>query len=294
MGEIEEGSANIILRRMTPGDIPFGMELKSQAEWNQVESDWELLLAENGDNFVAELDGRDAGTVISFPYGDHFTWIAMVLVDQNARRKGIGKALLKRTLELARPKGAIRLDATEEGYELYSRLGFRIEYELVMMVRRAGTLSGQLPAIQSGESCFPMAEKNLESILELDIPIFGADRSGILRGLFKRNPEYACHLTENGAIRAYCLGRSGSQYERIGPMIADNSGHAAALLGTMLESMGNRDIVIDVFADKRAWISLLEKYGFTRERQFLRMCLGDLHHPGITEKQFAIAGPELG
>jgi len=58
----------ISLRKMTPDDIPYGMKLKSLAGWNQMEADWEMLLDAGGDNFVASLNGEDAGIVVSVPY----------------------------------------------------------------------------------------------------------------------------------------------------------------------------------------------------------------------------------
>jgi GNAT superfamily N-acetyltransferase len=287
------GSEKIILRMMTSADIPFGMKLKSLAGWNQLESDWKMLLDAGGDNFVASLDGDDVGIAISLPYQDHFTWMAMVLVDPGARRKGVGKTLMNKSIELAKPKTPIRLDATPEGFELYRKLGFQTEYELVRLIK-SSAVSKVRQRHHPAEPGIPMGDLELESIALLDIPIFGADRSGILRSMYGRNPEYACYLKENGTIRAYCLGRSGSLYEHIGPIIADGSAMAADLLTAVIAPLESRDIVIDTFADKTDWIEHLEKQGFTRQRSFTRMCLGKLYHPGIKEKQFAIAGPEVG
>ncbi len=278
---------------MTHEDILLGMKLKSMAGWNQLEADWKMLLDAGGDNFVASLDGYDVGIVISVPYQDNFTWIGMVLVDPGARRKGVGKALLKKSIEIAQPKGAIRLDATQEGFELYSTLGFQTEYELVRMIKRsAGSRVKQ--NTQTHKHGIHIVDDELESIMELDMPIFGADRSGILRRMYKRNPEYAFYRKENGSIRAYCMGRSGSQFEHIGPIIAEGSVYAADILAAVLDPLESKDVVIDVFADKPDWISLLEESGFTSERSFTRMCLGNLQHPGIREKQYAIVGPEIG
>jgi GNAT superfamily N-acetyltransferase len=293
MVERLKGSDKIILRKMTPEDISLGMKLKSLAGWNQLESDWRMLLDVGGDNFVASLDGDDVGIAISLPYQDLFTWIAMVLVDPKARRKGVGKTLMNKSIEVAQPKGTIRLDATAEGFELYRTLGFQTEYELVRMVKSsAGSRVKQNShSIKRG---LPMGDDALEFITSLDIPIFGADRSGILRSMYRRNPEYAYYRKVKGSIKAYCLGRSGSQFEQIGPIIAEGSAYAADVLAAVLDPLKSKDIVIDAFADKPDWISLLEESGFTKQRSFVRMCLGHLHHPGIMEKQFAIAGPEIG
>jgi GNAT superfamily N-acetyltransferase len=269
------------------------MELKSHAGWNQLEADWKMLLDAGGDNFVASLDGHDAGTVISIPYQDHFTWIGMVLVDPAAKRKGIGKTLLNKSIEIARTRGAIRLDATAEGYELYTQLGFRTEFELLRMVRRAKG-SGGRQRHDPNQPAWPIGADHLGSMFAMDMPVFGADRSGILRCLHRRNPAYALHLAKKGSILAYCLGRSGSQYEQIGPIVAEGVTHAAGLLETLLHQVETKDLMIDAFTDKPGWIPYLEEKGFTRQRPLIRMCLGHPSHPGIMEKQFAIAGPEIG
>ena len=278
---------------MTHEDIPYGMKLKSQAGWNQLEADWKMLLDAGGENFVASLDGEDAGIAVSLPYQDHFTWIAMVLVDPNARRKGVGKTLINKSIELARPKDPIRLDATPEGFELYKTLGFQTEYELVRYIKSSAS-----PKVKQNNSTIkagiPMADDELGSVMGMDIPIFGADRSGILRNMYKRNPEYAFCRKENGCIKAYCMGRSGSQFEHIGPIIAEGTPYAADVLAAVIESLGSKDTVIDVFTDKPDWIALLEESGFIKQRSFTRMCRGNLHYPGIIEKQYAIAGPEIG
>jgi hypothetical protein len=139
-----------------------------------------------------------------------------------------------------------------------------------------------------------IGDDELGSVFAMDKPVFGADRSFILRCLHNRNPDYAFCLKEKGLIRAYCMGRSGSQCEHVGPIIAEGYIHAADLLAALLGQMESKNAVIDAFAGKPDWISLLDKYGFASQRTLTRMCLGHLDHPDITEKQFAIAGPEIG
>ncbi len=279
----------IVVREMTPEDIPLGMKLKSLAGWNQLEADWEMFLGAGGDNFVANLNGNDAGTVVSIPYSDHFTWIGMVLVDPASRRKGIGTALLKKSIESSIVNGPVRLDATADGYELYKTIGFQREYELVRMTGNPGHINRT-----KGYSCKPVQEKELPAIIAYDAPVFGAERRGILESLYSMNPEYAFCIKENDSLSAYCMGRSGSRYEMIGPVVAEDTWMAKDLLLDFLQKCTGKQLLIDAFPDKPDWISFLESLGFTRQRDFIRMCLGDLKHKGITGKQFAIAGPEIG
>jgi hypothetical protein len=51
---------------------------------------------------------------------------------------------------------------------------------------------------------------------------------------------------------------------------------------------------VDIPAAQTITIQWLEGCGFTSQRPFDRMYLNTNPHPGITERQFLICGPELG
>jgi len=284
---IETGA--VTMRTMNRGDIPLGMRLKSIAGWNQVEADWEMLLDAGGKNYVASLEGRDVGTVTTVPFSSRFTWIGMLLVDPAARRKGIGTALLNRAIQACSTYGQARLDATADGFALYQRTGFRREYELLRLVRTAAPWKEK-----NTRSCKPVSHSQWSAVPGYDAPAFGADRRYILDSLYERNPEYAMAYTEDQAIQGYCLGRSGSRYQQIGPVVADKEEIARELITGVLKRCALSDVVVDAFSDKPGWIRFLEEIGFIRQRNFIRMCLGELKYPGITNSQYAIAGPEIG
>ena len=94
------------IRPMTVADVPFAMELKNIARWNQVEADWLGYLAYEPDGcFVAEVGGRPAGTATTIGYHGKIGWIGMVLVYPDHRRQGIGTALYTRLLADLRELG---------------------------------------------------------------------------------------------------------------------------------------------------------------------------------------------
>src|SRR5262249_31790482 len=95
----------IQVRLMTIADLPLGMRLKTQANWNQVEAGWRRFLALEPDGcFVAELDGVPVGTTTTCIFGD-VAWIAAVLVDESLRGKGIGRALMEHALAFLDARG---------------------------------------------------------------------------------------------------------------------------------------------------------------------------------------------
>src|SRR5690606_10676426 len=118
--------SSIKIRLMTLNDLPLGRHLTAQAGWNQLDEDWRRTLALSPQGcFVAELDGRAIGTTTTCCFGD-VGWIAMVLVDEAARGRGVARQLMQRAIEHLETCGmrSIRLDATALGRPVYLKLGF--------------------------------------------------------------------------------------------------------------------------------------------------------------------------
>ena len=114
----EKINPDVKIRLMTDADISLGMALKNIAGWNQIEADWRRFIKlEPQGCFVANLEGKDLGTVTTICYGTKFSWVGMVLVFPEERRKGIGSTLLKQGIEYCENKGVevVRLDATPMG-----------------------------------------------------------------------------------------------------------------------------------------------------------------------------------
>jgi GNAT superfamily N-acetyltransferase len=109
---------------MAQADVPLGMRLSGEAGWNQTPDDWQRLLALAGDGaWVAECGGTPVGTTLICRFGT-VAWVAMVLVDETFRGRGIGRALVERAIAFADAGGvtSLWLDATEAGRGLYEAL----------------------------------------------------------------------------------------------------------------------------------------------------------------------------
>ena len=284
--------AVITLRAMTAADIPLGMRLKEAAGWNQTAADWQMMLACPGGAFVAAVDGVDAGTTTVVSYGDRFSWVGMVLVDPACRRRGVGTALLHAAIDYAAPLGPVRLDATPLGKQLYDTLGFRDEYTLARMerqaVRQAAPVQGEAGEVQ------PLAADRLSAVIAYDAPVFGAPRPAILVALAANRPEYAYLQLTDERVTGYCLGRAGSRFDQIGPIVADDEAGARSVLLAALGHSRGSAVIVDALAGHTGWMEFLHSLGFVEQRPFIRMCLGELRHPGEPARQYAIAGPEIG
>ncbi|MBV9083560.1 MAG: GNAT family N-acetyltransferase [Acidobacteriaceae bacterium] len=281
--------ADVEIRDMTLDDVGAALRLCRLSGWNQVEHDWLLFMQVNANGCrVAEKKGRVVGTVATVTYQDRFSWIAMMLVDPQERRTGIGTRLLREGLSVLNTQSSIRLDATPLGRQLYRREGFKDEYSLARMTIKA---ESKIAGARDGK-VRPMTEADLPEVLEFDVQVFGANREMLLRNLFERAPNYA-FISGISEIEGYCFGRQGYLYEQIGPIVAKDEEIARDLVSNRLASLNSSSCMIDT-PRHPSWIDWLGSQGFVDARSFTRMYRGDKPNPGRPECTFGILGPEFG
>lgn len=281
----------IVIRKMTREDIPSGLLLCRHAGWNQLSRDWDTFLQMNPGGCRVAVDENDniAGTFTTVPYQDRFSWIGMVLVHPEYRRKGIGTLLLKEALSLLSDHVTIKLDATPQGRDVYLKLNFVDEYGIVRMRRPADSVEYGATTVAR-----PMVEEDFSGILKLDRAVFGADRKFILERSFEGAPQYAFVTEKHGEITGFCMGRPGYDSDHIGPVIARESDDAIHLFSGALAQRGGRPLIVDALQHTPEWLDFLSKSGFVPLRPLIRMFRGSNLYPGVSENQFSILGPEFG
>lgn len=282
---------SIALLDLKAEHIPLGMQLKEWANWNQVEADWQLLLAmSKGGTFVATFDGKPVGTLVTVSYEESFNWMGMVLVDPSFRGKGIGTRLLQVALAYAAPIGPVLLDATAMGQPLYTSLGFQSIGEIA---RLELSFSVSIPT-STNLLIRPMKHNDLIPILAYDGNKVEFNRAALLYDFFQRTPRYALVAYQNEQLVGYCLGRAGSRFEHLGPLVANRQEIAVALLAHALAAAPQRPLIMDIPLIHTDWQVFLLKQGFGLQRLFTRMGLGDQGQALSSLDQYAIAGPALG
>ncbi len=267
--------------------------LSAEAGWNQNENDWRLMIRIGEATGVWTAGRRLVATALTLPYGGRFAWISMVLVARDFRHQGIATALLGRCVESLRARGLTPgLDATEDGYPVYVPLGFNDIYRLSRMTADKVPPMHQAPPAP-GLEIREVGEEDLEALLGYDRPLFGADRAAILRDLHRRQPGRAFLAERRGRLVGYVLGREGRQADQVGPLVAEESPVAEALVHRALAGLGRR-VFLDVPDHHPALLSSLFGAGLVRQRGYTRMFKGADRPFDNPERIFAIAGPELG
>jgi GNAT superfamily N-acetyltransferase len=291
---------DLLIRQMRVDDISAGMELKTFANWNQTEADWRIFVEANPEGcLVAECDGRVVGSTTIIYYGSSYAWIGMVLVHPDYRGRGIATRLMKEALDLVTDCPTVKLDATAAGKLVYDKLGFREERVVNRMTATtSNALSGHHNRVSKAPDSVgeiaPITTDNIFQIASQDRGHIGIDRSFLLRALFVRTPDAALQLKRDGRIAAYCLGRQGTSFFQIGPLLAENDQDAIKLVQAVPSQLTGESVVIDVPAKQAQFRMWLEKSGFQFQREFIRMVRGRNEPGDPMQHQYAICGPEFG
>jgi ribosomal protein S18 acetylase RimI-like enzyme len=291
-GNSDSGACAVSLRALAPADIGAGLRLCREAGWNQLRADWEFFLGLRPLGcFAAVLDGRVVGTATTVDYSGKASWVGMVLVAPEFRRRGIGTLLLTAAIESLSACACIKLDATATGRKVYEKLGF-VEVAGPAPARYIHPASS--PAAESPGKVRLMRDADVPRAAELDAMAFGVPRRGVIEGLRRRAPEYAYVVSDAaGALSGFVLGRHGHNFEQIGPLVARRPEHAQTLVLAALQRLAGRPVCIDA-CRSALWTDWLASLGFRQERPFTRMVRGQDVQPGRHELMFAITGPELG
>jgi len=282
------GSAGIQIRRLCDADLPAVMRLKSLARWNQLPADWKLCLQMNPEGCLGLVqNGHLLGTAVVVRYHPDTTWIGMVLVDPEFRRMGLGTRLMDAALAHAGNAGSVLLDAAPAGRPLYARLGFR---DLGSILRLTGTPRLTHPT----QDVVPLDDDGLTAMIHADTAIAGCDRTPLLKALHAGNPGMAFGIRRKNQWVAFCLGRDGSDYRQIGPVIAANDSDAITLVAASMQMGPIAPLMLDIPAIHRTLLDFLEPAGLSVQRGFTRMVRGRKPAEHITDGWYACAGPEFG
>ncbi|MGJ7543039.1 GNAT family N-acetyltransferase [Variovorax sp. LT1R16] len=268
------------LGALDDGTLAMLDALVVQSGWNQTAEDW-ALFSQQGTLFaVRDGEGRIGASGAVLPMGDTGAWISMILVAPALRGQGLGRTVFEHCLREVQRQGRVALlDATPAGERLYTRYGFAPLWRLTRWQRPAAVPSRALARQEPA---------GLERLAALD-----AEALGLARGLV------LAHLAGRAGSRlqrhaqGFAIVRAGRIAHQIGPLIATDEAAAALLLAELADSTPG-PLMVDV-PDMRALLrEQLGAAGFTPQRGFVRMALGEPVPVGQTAFLHAIAGPEYG
>ena len=281
-------AAEITFARFTADHLPGAFRLSQAEGWPHRREDWALALMVS-DGFVALSEGEVVGTGLCSRFGET-ACLNMIIVAEAMRRRGLGRALMKRIIPLAGARG-LRLVATADGAPLYKKMGFTQSGEILQHQGRAQPqLAPRKPTLQELQvqrlEGRVASLADLRALAQLDSAATGMDR----RELFARIAKTSVILRVD---QGFALLRDFGRGKVIGPIVAQDAHSAGALLRAGVHHCQGQFLRVD-FTSNSGLTDLAENHGLLPVGGGLAMSLPP--HPVKTTgtKTFALISQALG
>jgi len=217
-------------------------------------------------------------------YGRTLGWIGNVIVDEEHRRKHIGRTLVEHAvthLHRSRIKH-IGLYCFKENVQFYEDLGFKRDVEFLRLVRRPQQTPPTL-------SVAPRKSLQLKELLRADKLAFGADRSKLIRIILASRAGW--YLVASGRSRlSYILVKVYSDMYEIGPWICINPSYdePRKLLTSALSRIAQRPVEVSCLKKHDGALELFERFGFRAVRGGYRMYYSERPRIGVDAASYAL------
>jgi N-acetylglutamate synthase-like GNAT family acetyltransferase len=185
-------------------------------------------------------------------------WIACIVVHPDHRKKGLGNYITSDIIaDIDRDHfKTIYLDATDFGYPVYLKLGFKLENQYAHLRRNDEPFF-----YESSEHIVPFEEKWHAQVLALDKLVSGEDRGGILNDFLSASKLYI----RNEQVEGFFIPDWGD-----GPVVATNNEAGLELMKLRIQ---HYDYAV-LPTENQAAIDFLKENNFEIRKHSRRMLLG--------------------
>lgn len=278
--------------RIEPGIAPDeAVALAKTAAWEYTPAHVARIVAmePRGAWTARAPDGKALGMVTCVLW-DSLAWIGSMVVHDDARRHGVGRALLRHAVGFAQERGAatIGLDATPLGRPLYESEGFAPAWGESALWTRAGP--ARAPSVPSGDhAIYPVSPAEIMELHAYDRRVFGAGRGRYLAALMAERPHQSFVAVHRKTGRF--SGHAFATERVIGPLYADAPEAAAWLLAAIERSGSPPRAIVP------AWNPDAERVftaaGYAKGRACVRMARGG-PLPGAPRAVYGVGAWALG
>lgn len=276
-----------IVRTMRPDEISLAVDWAAGEGWNPGLADDACFASVDPEGFfIGELDGEPAAIVSCVNYDARFSFLGCYIVRADLRGKGYGLRIWNAAIAHAGPR-VIGLDGVTAQQDNYRKSGFRLAYA---NVRYGGTVAAPAapPAGVVALCDIPFAAVEAD-----DATVFPAPRSAFLRAWIGAPSHVGCALVREGRLAGWGVIRPCRRGFKIGPLVADGSATAEAVLSALLGRVGGGEIFLDVPSVNREAIALAQDFGLAPVFETARMYTGAIS-PLRLARVFGVTSFELG
>ena len=160
-------------------DVPFLDAIKPDT-WSSIEAIHDYYLGTGSAKCVKAISPSNGimgiGTGLVFGTTG---WLAHIIVDGKFQNRGIGTGLVENRVTMLRGQygcKSITLTATDQGYPLYKKIGFREQSKYIVLTRNETTATGETDT----ENICGIGKNHVGEVLHIDQLVSGENRSEFL------------------------------------------------------------------------------------------------------------------
>ncbi|MGX1323531.1 ribosomal protein S18 acetylase RimI-like enzyme [Bradyrhizobium sp. USDA 377] len=274
------------IRNLRPEEISLAIDWAAAEGWNPGLSDAACFAVPDAQGFlVGEIDGEPVATVSCVNYDDRFAFLGFYIVRADLRGAGHGLRIWNAAIAHAGAR-VIGLDGVVAQQDNYKKSGFQLAYA---NIRYSGIV-----AVPPAPAAVATLDKVPFALVEADdATVFPAKRSAFLRAWISAPGHVGRALLRDGKLAAWGVIRPCRSGYKIGPLVADDRAAAEKVAQTLLASVGNSEIFLDVPAVNHDAIALAESLGLKPVFETARMYTGPIP-PLRIDRVFGVTSFELG
>ncbi|KAA5609228.1 GNAT family N-acetyltransferase [Rhodovastum atsumiense] len=276
---------------MFPAEVDLALGWAAEEGWNPGLGDAAAFRIADPQGFlVAEQDDIPLGCISAVCYGPEFGFLGLYIVRPGHRGRGIGMALWRAAM--ARFAGrSVGLDGVIAQQENYRRSGFAFAHR---NIRFALADTPRPPAPSPADFALqPAATLPFAAIAGLDRLCFPVPREAFLHHWLAAPGHVALAAIADGTARGYGVIRPCRDGAKIGPLVAQDDGVAAALFAGLLAAAPPGPVFLDVPEPNTAALALAQQAGMTPVFETARMYTGTAPMLALAQV-FGITTFELG
>ncbi|TPJ74610.1 GNAT family N-acetyltransferase [Mesorhizobium sp. B2-7-1] len=273
------------IRTLTASEVETLVGWAAGEGWNPGIGDAAALRAADPEGFIgAFVGGEMVAGISAVAYGPAFGFIGLYICRSDRRGEGHGKAVWEAGMARLGNR-IIGLDGVAEQRANYQRMGFVAAYETV---RHSGRPAG----LPDGGDMRPVTAADMAGLFAYDRRCFPAARETFL-GDWLQQPRIARRSAGSDGIAGYGVARRCREGCKVGPLFADGTVLALAMLADLSNATAGEALHIDVPAGQVQFTALLQAAGMVPGFSTTRMYKGG--KPGNAPSTvFGITTLELG
>lgn len=276
------------IRPMSASDMERAVEWAAREGWNPGLHDAETFRACDPDGFLMAFEnGAPAAAISVVAYGERFGFLGFYIVAPQMRGRGHGLAIWSAGMARLSDR-TIGLDGVVAQQENYRRSGFAFVHRNVRYQGHPDVGTAPDKRVRAYRpSDFP-------AVSGFDAAHFGCPRAAFLKAWLEAEGHHVFVAEEGGRLAGYGVARPCRRGFKIGPLFAETTGLAEALMSALVPACGRgAEITLDAPEPNAQAVAMTRRMGLAPVFETARMYRGtapDLPLPHI----YGITSFELG